>query len=70
VAKQYTGWQDGVTVPYPISFDAPPGEVVVRISFTDFPGRWLFHCHIASHEDNGMMSFIDVVRTPILPFTL
>ncbi|MFD7902972.1 multicopper oxidase domain-containing protein [Kitasatospora sp. NPDC059722] len=21
-----------------------------------------FHCHIAAHEDNGMMSYIDVVR--------
>jgi hypothetical protein len=24
----------------------------------------MFHCHIAAHEDNGMMSFVNVVNPP------
>jgi FtsP/CotA-like multicopper oxidase with cupredoxin domain len=36
--------------------------VVIRIPFDDYPGRWMFHCHIAAHEDNGMMSYINVVK--------
>jgi FtsP/CotA-like multicopper oxidase with cupredoxin domain len=33
---------------------------VLRVRFSDYTGRWMFHCHIAAHEDNGMMSFINV----------
>ncbi len=41
----------------------PPGEdVVVRISFDDFTGKFVFHCHILNHEDNGMMAVVDVVE--------
>jgi hypothetical protein len=24
----------------------------------------MFHCHIAVHEDNGMMSFVNVISPP------
>jgi hypothetical protein len=44
--------------------DGVPGKAAIRINFADFTGRWMFHCHIATHEDNGMMSFINVVRPP------
>jgi FtsP/CotA-like multicopper oxidase with cupredoxin domain len=37
------------------------GEVVIRMRFTDFLGKYVFHCHILNHEDNGMMATIDVV---------
>jgi FtsP/CotA-like multicopper oxidase with cupredoxin domain len=41
----------------------PPGEdVVVRIPFDDFPGRFVFHCHILAHEDGGMMAVVDVIE--------
>lgn len=69
VPKPFTGWQDIAEVVRPPSFEAPPGQIVVRIDFSDFVGRWMFHCHIASHEDNGMMSFVNVVPAT-LPFTL
>lgn len=59
VAQPYTHQQD--TVPVPHAVNADPGRVVIRIPFSDYPGRWMFHCHIAAHEDNAMMSFIDVV---------
>ena len=31
------------------------GEIVIRMRFTDFLGRYVFHCHILAHEDGGMM---------------
>jgi FtsP/CotA-like multicopper oxidase with cupredoxin domain len=38
------------------------GEVKVIIPFTDpvIVGRFVYHCHILSHEDKGMMATIEV----------
>lgn len=58
--RPFTGEQD--TVPVPNENNGVPGTVVIRIDFADFTGRWFFHCHIAAHEDNGMMSYINVVN--------
>jgi FtsP/CotA-like multicopper oxidase with cupredoxin domain len=33
-------------------------KIVVR--FDDFPGKWMFHCHILNHEDQGMMGILEV----------
>lgn len=62
VPHPYTGEQDTIDVPY--EMHGKPGVVVIRIHFTDFTGKVMFHCHIASHEVAGMMSFIDVVNPP------
>ena len=62
VPRPFTGERDIVPVPY--KKDGVPGKVVIRIDFADFTGRWMFHCHIAAHEDNGMMSFVNVVNPP------
>lgn len=43
------------TVPLPVG-----GTVVIRMRFTDFLGRYVFHCHILAHEDGGMMAIVDV----------
>ncbi|GAB2564905.1 multicopper oxidase family protein [Nocardia heshunensis] len=59
-AQPYTHRQDIVLVPHAVN--GVPGKVTIRIPFDDFAGRWMFHCHIAAHEDNGMMSYIDVQR--------
>src|SRR4051812_2150123 len=53
------GLQDTVVLPQ------GGGEVVVRIPFTDFVGKFVFHCHILPHEDTGMMGVVEVVD----PFT-
>ena len=37
------------------------GEVVIRKPFRDFIGKCVYHCHILSHEDTGMMAVIEVV---------
>jgi suppressor of ftsI len=52
------GLQDTVTLP-------ANGEVVIRIPFTDFVGKFVYHCHILPHEDGGMMGVVEVVD----PFT-
>jgi FtsP/CotA-like multicopper oxidase with cupredoxin domain len=52
------GLQDIVVIPQ-------GGEVVVRIPFTDFVGKFVFHCHILPHEDTGMMGIVEVID----PFT-
>jgi FtsP/CotA-like multicopper oxidase with cupredoxin domain len=59
VAQPYTRRLDVVPVPHAVN--GVPGKVVIRIPFADYPGTWMFHCHIAAHEDNGMMSYINVI---------
>jgi FtsP/CotA-like multicopper oxidase with cupredoxin domain len=59
VAQPYTGEEDTIDVPYEVN--GVPGSVVLRIHWTDFTGKILFHCHISAHEDEGMMSYINVV---------
>jgi FtsP/CotA-like multicopper oxidase with cupredoxin domain len=39
------------------------GRVRLRIPFTDYAGRSVFHCHILDHEDAGMMATV-TVRAP------
>jgi FtsP/CotA-like multicopper oxidase with cupredoxin domain len=36
----------------------PFGEITIRTRFLDFPGRWVYHCHILLHVDNGMMGTV------------
>jgi FtsP/CotA-like multicopper oxidase with cupredoxin domain len=60
VPQPYTHRQD--TIPVPHMENGVPGKVVIRVAFDNYAGAWMFHCHIAAHEDNGMMSFINVVR--------
>ncbi|MEM8843915.1 MAG: multicopper oxidase family protein [Pseudomonadota bacterium] len=41
------------------------GSVVVRIPYTNpvIEGKAIYHCHIGEHEDNGMMSTIEMSPT-------
>jgi spore coat protein A, manganese oxidase len=44
------------------------GETIeVKLKFTDFTGRYVFHCHMVEHEDDGMMSQFEVVPPSITP---
>jgi FtsP/CotA-like multicopper oxidase with cupredoxin domain len=52
---QAHGWQDTVNLP-------PGGEVTIRMRFADFTGKFVYHCHILSHEDFGMMANVEVVE--------
>ena len=51
----YRSWKDAVNVPKHETV-----RFVVR--FEDFPGKWMFHCHILNHEDQGMMGVLEVKR--------
>jgi suppressor of ftsI len=44
-------YEDNTAVP-------PFGEITMRTRFLDFPGRWVYHCHILLHEDKGMMGTV------------
>jgi FtsP/CotA-like multicopper oxidase with cupredoxin domain len=53
VPMPYRSWKDTVNV---------PKHATVRfiVRFDDYPGRWMFHCHILDHEDHGMMGVLEV----------
>ncbi|MFJ1735519.1 multicopper oxidase family protein [Streptomyces sp. NPDC088254] len=36
------------------------GSVRLRIPFTDYPGRSVYHCHVLDHEELGMMATVNV----------
>jgi FtsP/CotA-like multicopper oxidase with cupredoxin domain len=38
------------------------GSVTWRSRFTDFTGKFVMHCHVLFHEDNGMMSAVRVAK--------
>ena len=46
-------WRDVITVP---SHDS----IRLIVPFTRYRGRTVFHCHIAAHEDAGMMAAVRV----------
>lgn len=39
----------------------PGQKILIRITFPDFVGKSVFHCHILFHEDNGMMANFEIV---------
>ena len=49
-------YEDTIAVP-------PGGQIVIRTRFLDFPGKFVYHCHILAHEDAGMMGTVEVVGT-------
>jgi suppressor of ftsI len=56
--------RDGVPEPFPQwkdTVNVPKHETVrVIVTFDDYPGLWMFHCHILDHEDAGMMGVLEV----------
>ena len=53
VPERVRRWKDTVNV---------PKHETVRfiVRFDDFPGKWMFHCHILDHEDHGMMGVLEI----------
>jgi bilirubin oxidase len=53
VPEPFRSWKDVVNV---------PKHETVRfiVRFDDYPGKWMFHCHILDHEDHGMMGVLEV----------
>ena len=40
----------------------PGGFITMRYRPTDFAGKFVFHCHVLGHEDNGMMAVAQVLK--------
>jgi len=38
-----------------------PGTLRLRSKFTEFTGAYVVHCHRLNHEDNGLMTFVNVI---------
>jgi FtsP/CotA-like multicopper oxidase with cupredoxin domain len=55
VPEPFPSWNDTVNVPKHSSV-----RIVVR--FEDYPGRWMYHCHILDHEDEGMMGVMELTN--------
>ena len=53
VPEPYRSWKDMVNVP-----KHQRARFIVR--FANYPGKWMFHCHILDHEDHGMMGILEV----------
>ena len=52
-------WERG----YEDTWKLDPGETVeVAARFTDFTGKFMIHCHMLDHEDDGMMATFEVVK--------
>ena len=53
VPEPFPAWRDVINV---------PRHETVRfiVRYDDFPGKWMFHCHILDHEDHGMMGILQV----------
>jgi FtsP/CotA-like multicopper oxidase with cupredoxin domain len=49
----YRSWKDTVNVP-------KRGTVRIIVRYSDYAGKWMFHCHIVDHEDLGMMGVLEV----------
>ncbi|MCO6487335.1 MAG: multicopper oxidase domain-containing protein [Phaeodactylibacter sp.] len=54
-APNEKGWKD--------TFILPPGYMARVIAKYDRPGRYVWHCHILSHEDHEMMRPYEVVTS-------
>jgi FtsP/CotA-like multicopper oxidase with cupredoxin domain len=49
------GWKDTVLL-------WPGDRVRIVVPFREFPGIYMYHCHLLEHEDDGMMGQFEVVR--------
>jgi FtsP/CotA-like multicopper oxidase with cupredoxin domain len=57
--------EDNVNVPAPLLEPDEKvierGKAVLRSGFTDFTGTFVIHCHRLNHEDNGLMTMVNVL---------
>ena len=53
VPEPFRSWKDVVNV-------RKHETVRFVVRYDDFPGMWMFHCHILDHEDHGMMGVLAV----------
>ena len=54
-------WADTLPVPPVNPATNVNGSITFRMRFTDFSGKYVWHCHALDHEDMGMMQLVEVV---------
>jgi len=61
IPTRFDGLRDTFSVP-PSKY-GKPGSAKLIIPFTspEIVGRFVFHCHLAKHEDKGMMQVVEVM---------
>lgn len=52
-ARSTRSWKDSVNVPRHSSLR-------IAVQFADYGGKWMYHCHILDHEDEGMMVVLEL----------
>jgi len=52
-------WADTLPLP-PYGTSEQPTSITFRMRFTDFTGKYVWHCHALDHEDMGMMQLVEV----------
>lgn len=55
--EPFASWKDVVNV-------RKHESVRIIVRYDDFPGMWMYHCHILDHEDHGMMGILEVRSPP------
>ena len=53
VPEPIRGWKDTGNVP-------KHSSIRIAVRFDDYPGKWMYHCHILEHEDEGMMGILQL----------
>lgn len=55
VPEPFRAWKDTVNI---------KGKQTLQLAvrFDGFDGKWLFHCHILEHSENGMTGELDVTK--------
>ncbi|MEO8753697.1 MAG: multicopper oxidase domain-containing protein, partial [Casimicrobiaceae bacterium] len=55
-------WCDTIPVPPKDFVNNKNGSITFRMRFTDYIGKFVWHCHALDHEDLGMMQLVEVVQ--------
>ena len=65
VDSQYAGmkgvWKDSIWVKNPKKSPGEAYTIRVRTRYNRYIGKFVFHCHILDHEDQGMMQIVEIV---------
>jgi FtsP/CotA-like multicopper oxidase with cupredoxin domain len=51
-------WRKDGTGPFVDTQTMGPNETISARFTEDNPGRWLWHCHVFTHQDNGMAGYL------------
>ena len=49
------------STPYTVEMEEV-GYIKVRMRFSNYHGKTVFHCHLLNHEDQGMMQIVEIVN--------